>query len=210
MFEYWVTRLVTCVVFCTMYGATRALISIKLGDKGGDAKNRLSLNPVVHIDTVGFIFMLFFNMGFIKPMRNQSINFKRRKKSIILISTLPLLIMLVISTGLFLLYTQNVGVSYAQNGAMTFVYKFRVIPSFVTYFIVFLMRISICTLIFNLIPIYPLECEKVINYFVKPNFQMLMSQYDKVLQMGLVLLMITGIIPWIVDNIASLYMGLFI
>ncbi len=210
MVEYWVTRIVACIVFCTMYGAIRALISIKLGDKGSEAKKRLSLNPIVHIDTIGFIFMVFFNMGFIKPMRNQSINFKKRKKSIILVATLPLLMMLVISTSMFLLYTSHVSYSAATNGSVTFLLGYRVIPEFITYFVVFFMRISVGTLIYNLIPVYPLECEKVINYFVKPNVQMTMSQYDKVLQMVLILLTVSGVLPWIVSNAAGIYVWLLV
>ncbi len=210
MVEYWLTRIVACVVFCTMYGVIRALISIKLGDKGGDAKKRLSLNPVLHIDTVGFIFMLFFNMGFIKPMRNQSINFKKRKKSIILVSTLPLIIMVIISTSFFVIYTHNISYTSATNGSVSFLLGNRVIPEFITYFVVFFMRISIGTLIYNLIPVYPLECEKVINYFVKPNLQMVMSQNDKVLQMVLILFTISGVLPWIVGNISIFYVSFFV
>ncbi len=210
MIERWLTQLVTCLVFTTMYGATRALISIKLGDKGGDAKTRLSLNPFVHIDTVGFIFMFFFSMGFIKPMRNQSINFKKRKQSIILIATLPLLILVVLSTILFLLFQSNLSVSEANNGEITFLIGFRIIPNFIVLFVSNFFKLSIGTFVYNFIPVYPLECEKVLTYYVRPNVQMVLSQYDKVFQMGLILLTITKIIPWIVTNIMLVYLGLLI
>ncbi len=205
MLDYWVTLFVTCVVFSTMYGATRALISTKLGDKGSVTKSRLSLNPIVHIDTVGFIFMMVYGMGFIKPMRNQSIYFKNKKKAVILVSTLPLLIMLIISTCFYVLFMFSVSKSTLTNGEMVLMINYRVVPVFVTRFIVLFLKITISTLIYNFIPVYPLEGEKILNYFVSPNLRMAMSQHDKVLQMGLVLLTITKFIPWIVEIIATYY-----
>ncbi len=193
-----------------MYGAIRALISIKLGDKGGVAKSRLSLNPIVHIDTVGFIFMLFYNVGFIKPMRNQSIYFKNKKKSMILVATLPLLIMVLISTSFFVLFTHSISTSYLASGKIVYMINYRVIPDYIAMFVVFFMKISIGTLIYNIIPVYPLEGEKIVNYFAAPNVRMTLSQYDKVLQMGLVLLTITKVIPWVVDIISNYYISFVI
>ncbi len=204
MLEFWAARIVACIVFCTMYGMIRALVSIKLGDKGVVTKSRLSLNPKLHIDSAGFIFMLFFNMGFIKPMRNQSINFKKRKKSIILVTTLPLLIMLVISTSIFVLFTHNVSVSSTSKG-IEFLIRHRTVPDFITFFVVYFLKISIGTLIYNLLPVYPLECEKLLHYYLSPNLRMAWSQYDKVLQMGLILLTIVGFLPWIAEVVSNYY-----
>ncbi len=204
----WIVQFVACVVFCTMYGAIRALVSIKLGDKGGVAKSRLSLNPIVHIDSVGFIFMFFYGMGFIKPMRNQSIYFKNKKKAVILVSTLPLLIMLLISTCFFVLFMCNVSISTLASGRMVYVYNNHVLPNFAPLFVFLFMKLSIGTLIYNLIPVYPLEGERIVNYFVSPNVRMAMSQQDKVLQMGLVLLTITKVIPWIIEILSRYYIGL--
>ncbi len=203
----WIVQIAACIVFCTMYGAIRALVSIKLGDKGGVAKSRLSLNPMVHIDTVGFIFMVIYNMGFIKPMRNQSIYFKNKKKSVILVSTLPLLIMLIISTSFFVMFTKNVSTAVLDSGKFVFLYNNYVVPDYVTLFIASFIKISICTSIYNLIPIYPLECEKILNYFVSPNTRLTLSQYDKVLQMGLVLLTITKFLPAFVEIITYYYIS---
>ncbi len=202
--------IVVCIIYISLYGYLRAYISSKLGDKGDQVKLRLTLKPSVHIDSVGLLFMLFYSMGFIKPMVNQSINFKNRKKSTVLISILPTLILFLVSTVVMWFYFYIVDTMQMPNGAYILVYKEDIMPAYTANFIIQFLRLSMGTLIFNLIPIYPLEGEKIMNYFVSPNVRFWGLKYDKSLQMVLVLLTVVGIVPSIIETIVIKYIIMFL
>ncbi len=202
--------IVVCIIYISLYGYLRAYISFKLGDKSDQVKSRLTLNPSVHIDSVGLLFMLFYNVGFIKPMVNQTINFKNRKKSTIIIAILPTLILFLVSTFAMWLYFYIVDTMQMPNGAYILVYNEDILPTYTANTIIQFLRLSMGTLLFNLIPIYPLEGEKIWNYFVSPNLRFWGLKYDKTLQMVLVLFTVLGIIPSLVETMVIKYIIMFL
>ena len=64
----------------TAKGWVQAKLAIKLGDNTPKAYGRDTFNPIYHIDIVGFIFMLLFKFGWIKPMQIDRRNFKNYYK----------------------------------------------------------------------------------------------------------------------------------
>ncbi len=56
------------------------------GDNTAKESGRLSLNPLKHIDMIGFLFLLIFKFGWAKPVPINSANFKNRKRDTILVS----------------------------------------------------------------------------------------------------------------------------
>lgn len=207
--NYILINIVICIVYTTLYGYIRAFISIKLGDKGDDAKYRLSLRPSLHIDTVGILFMILYNVGFIKPMRNRAINFKNRKGSTIIISTLPVIILFAFSSILMFTYFNIVDIVKFPNDTFVVGYNDKLISPVGVLIVIKLVRLSLGVLIYNIIPIYPLECEKIFNYVASPNLRVFWSTYDKALQMGLVLLTVIGVIPRIINVISNYYISIF-
>lgn len=57
-----------------------------LGDNTAKNAGRLSLNPIKHIDPVGFVCMLVFRFGWAKPVPINPLNFRNRKRDTILVS----------------------------------------------------------------------------------------------------------------------------
>lgn len=207
---YILVILFVCIIYITSYGFLRAAISIKLGDKGNDAKYRLSVNPLVHIDFIGFLLMIFYGVGFIKPMRNQTINFKNRKGSIVLIATLPTLILFGISNICMWCFLDITNLAIINNQVYIFYFFGNQVPSFIACMVFEFVRISLNVLIFNLIPIFPLDYERIFNYYVSPNLRIFWSSYDKVFQMGLILLTVFGILPFIINYISNYYISIFL
>lgn len=64
----------------TAKGWIQAKVAIKLGDNSPKAYGRDTFNPLHHIDIIGFIFMLIFRFGWIKPMQIDRRNFKNYYK----------------------------------------------------------------------------------------------------------------------------------
>ena len=58
----------------------------RLGDPTAKNAGRLTLNPIKHIDPVGFLFMLIFRFGWAKAVPINPGYFKNRKRDTILVS----------------------------------------------------------------------------------------------------------------------------
>lgn len=61
-------------------------VSYKMGDPTPKRDGRLTLNPLKHLDLMGTLCLLFFHMGWAKPVRINVACYKNRKKGIILVS----------------------------------------------------------------------------------------------------------------------------
>ncbi|ABK62413.1 site-2 protease family protein [Clostridium novyi] len=64
----------------TFHEYAHALVAYKLGDDTPKHQGRLSLNPLVHIDIIGFLMLLFLNFGWAKPVETNPRAFKNYYK----------------------------------------------------------------------------------------------------------------------------------
>ena len=70
----------------TVQGYAKAFVADKLGDKTPRFQGRLTLNPIAHIDIVGFIMILLFRFGWTKPLETNPRAYKRGYKDAIKVS----------------------------------------------------------------------------------------------------------------------------
>ena len=61
-------------------------VSYKLGDPTAKNAGRLTLNPLKHLDPIGTLCMLFFHVGWAKPVPINPTYYRNRKKGIIYVS----------------------------------------------------------------------------------------------------------------------------
>lgn len=64
----------------TFHEYAHALVAYKLGDDTPKYQGRLSFNPLVHIDIIGFLMLLFLNFGWAKPVETNPRAFKNYYK----------------------------------------------------------------------------------------------------------------------------------
>jgi Zn-dependent protease len=69
----------------TVHECCHALCAWKLGDSTAKDQGRITLNPIKHIDLIGFIFILFAGFGWAKPVQfnPQYLRHPRRDKALI-------------------------------------------------------------------------------------------------------------------------------
>jgi Zn-dependent protease len=53
----------------TIHEYCHALCALKLGDSTARDQGRITLNPLKHIDLVGFLFIIFAGFGWAKPVQ---------------------------------------------------------------------------------------------------------------------------------------------
>ena len=64
----------------TFHEYAHALVADKLGDKTPRFQGRLTLNPIAHIDPIGFIAVLIFSFGWAKPVQTNPSAYKNYHK----------------------------------------------------------------------------------------------------------------------------------
>ncbi len=187
MLEFYVTRIIVSVIIMTAYGCLRALVSRWLGDKSGEVKRRISADPREQIDPVGLLMMVVVGVGFIKPMSNSVMYFQNRKRDLTLIAILPGFILTIIS---IIIYYISFLVGFGFN------------------YTIQLVILSSMFWVYNLIPIYPLDGEKLITAFGSPNVKMKMSQYSNILTMALILLTFMGLVSGVISYVSGFILSI--
>ena len=63
-----------------------AYTAAKLGDPTAEKQGRLTLNPIAHLDPIGFLLLIFAGFGWAKPVPVNPFAFKHPKRDDILVS----------------------------------------------------------------------------------------------------------------------------
>ena len=166
-------------------------VSEKLGDPTPRMSGRLSLNPLKHLDFWGTICLLFFHVGWAKPVPVNPGYYKNRKKGTILVSLAGPISNFIIAFICLFLKGAVEKILFVQDGVWYVI----------TMLLEYSARINVSFAIFNLIPIPPLDGSKILRELsisVK-IFYAKMTDYWKWI---LLILIITGILsrPILVAN----------
>ena len=118
-----------------------------LGDKTAKKQGRFSLNPLKHIDPIGFISMFFVGFGWAKPVMINPYNFKNDKDGIALTAVAgPLANFLIAIIGLLFF-------------KLTYIFQ---IHGLITTFLIVSIHINFMLAAFNILPLPILDGFKVI------------------------------------------------
>ncbi len=144
----------------TFHEFMHAYVADKLGDPTPRSQGRLTINPLVHIDWIGFLVLLVAGFGWAKPVHTNPNNYKNYKKGRILVSLAgPLANLALAFVGLCILY---------------FGYSFLINSEFWYYLLLEFIWINVILFAFNLIPVPPLDGFTLVEMWIKP------SQYQKI------------------------------
>ena len=153
LFFIWLLAIVYGI---TIHEFSHILAARLQGDDTGERLGRLTLNPLAHLDTVGFLMLLFVGFGWGKPAPYNPYNLKFQKWGEALVA-LAGPVSNLISIVIFGLLG-NLLASYLGPGNL------------LLQFLGFLLLINIVLLVFNLIPIPPLDGSKLLFAILPQRF----------------------------------------
>jgi len=111
----------------TFHEYAHALMADRLGDRTPRFQGRLTLNPISHIDPIGFLLIILVGFGWAKPVQTNPSSYKRYYKDDLKVSIagpIANIIIAVISTILLIILLQILTVTHASfNSVIDIIYK---------------------------------------------------------------------------------------
>ena len=182
-----------------------AFAADRLGDTTPRAQGRLTLDPRSHIDPFGIILLIFAHIGWGKPVQINPRNFNSNKSTeaceaiVSIAGPLSNFILALIFTVIY--YVLNIfaiGFLYTSIG--------QIIGTMVFYTIV----VNIGLGVFNLIPIPPLDGEKIFRLVLPYKAKQFLDNNMQIIYMIFMILWITGVLSQLVSPVINLvYTGIF-
>lgn len=159
------------ILFCLIFSLTfheygHGFMAKRFGDTTAEQQGRLTLNPIPHIDPVGLLMVIFVGFGFAKPVPTDPRNYRSRWGVFFVAAAGPMMNLLIAFSAINL---------YGLGLYMEW-------PLFETQvantFFLFLANINLLLMIFNLIPIGPLDGHYLLPYFLPRKAAQLYIYYN--------------------------------
>jgi len=181
-FVVWVIAVVYAI---TVHEFSHVLAAYLLGDKTGQDMGRLTLNPLAHIDWLGLAMLMFVGFGWGRPAPYNPYNLRFPKWGPVIVSLAgPAANLITVIFGILIL--RWLGNSTLGNDSST-----MLLPLLLS-----LVMISLTLMLFNLIPIPPLDGARLL-FTILParfnDFKVQLAQNGPYVLLGLVIL--DSIIP---------------
>ncbi len=169
------------------------------GDNTAELSGRLSFSPSKHFDIMGIMMFLLLGFGWAKPVPIDPRNFKNHKKGMITTSIAGVcanFVSALIAGILFSLLVIILNSATITDGSIGYMIIFLIAQ-----FLIVSIIINIALIVFNLLPIYPLDGFRVVATLTKPNnrFVKFMRQYGLYVLLGLLMFgwLFGNISPWL-------------
>ena len=187
------------IIALSFHEFAHAWVSDKLGDPTPRRQGRVTINPLAHIDWIGFLALLLVGFGWGKPVQIDPNYYKNRRRDEFLVAiagvTMNLILAVILSIPV------KAMIRNFNSGTSDLVYNIYLI-------IFYAVTINIVLMIFNLIPCPPLDGWNIITQIFKLDRY---SWWYKVYQYGtwiLLALIVTNVTDHIITPLVSMIINL--
>lgn len=189
------------LIALTVHEFAHGFVSQKQGDPTPRYEGRLTLNPLAHLDVMGTILMILTGFGWAKPVGVNPMYYKDRKKGMALTAIAgPVANFILAFIGVIMGVLFNIlGIKLAWSASVINILNWI--------FYVFAYR-NLCFMVFNLIPVPPLDGSKVLGMFIPNGTYYKILQYERYAIILIMLLSLSGAFDRIIGGGVSMFMSL--
>lgn len=144
------------IIGLSFHEFAHAWVSDRLGDPLPRMQGRVTVNPAAHIDIIGFIALIFVGFGWGKPVEIDPRNYKHPRRDEFLVAFAGVIMNFMIAFVFTLILKAYIAASGYPMGMND-------IHGIIFYIIFYVIDINLVLMIFNLIPIPPLDGFNIIT-----------------------------------------------
>ncbi len=175
-----------------------ARVADYLGDHTPYYQGRLTLNPLAHIDWLGFLMLLLVKFGWARPVQVNPLNFKgvdmRRGMMLVSLAGPGMNFLLAIATAVVMKVVYSLPQTESTYIALTLLHP--------------LLLYNVVLGIFNLIPVPPLDGSKILAGILPDSQGVLLDNLERYGPIILLVLVFSGLIGTILWPILNLVLGI--
>ena len=176
---------IALIVSLTFHEYAHAAVAKLFGDRTAELAGRLTLNPLAHVDPMGLLMVMLVGFGYARPVPVDPRNLRSPRADLWVAAAGPivnLLLAVVVWNGFLALRGAGVGFVFLP-GPETFV--------------ALLVRVNLLLMLFNLIPLGPLDGHYILPHVLPAAaarwYRYYNHRYGAYALLGLILLSIVGV-----------------
>lgn len=194
----------------SLHESAHGYVAWKCGDNTAYNLGRLTLNPLKHLDPVGFICLLVFGYGWANPVPINTRYFKNPKRGMALSALAGPVANLLLGT----LCAVVAGVLW---GCYSYTVYFTTVPAYWTLVLglleealYFSAMINFVYMTFNMIPVPPFDGSRVLLAFLPTNVYFKIMRYERQIMFGMLIALLAlsylGFSPfsWVATKLTNL------
>ena len=185
------------LIALSVHEAAHGYVSNKLGDPTAKSLGRITINPIKHLDPIGFICMVLFGIGWANPVPINTRYFKKPRRDMALsaaagpISNLLLAVMFALLLKAFLLVPYQI---LSNIGVFT---------QIILTFLMQAISLNVSFAVFNLIPVPPFDGSRILYVFLPPKYYFGIMKYERYICLGFMLLLFLGVFDPILNFLST-------
>lgn len=187
------------VVFCCspIHELSHALVADKCGDDTARLKGRLTINPLAHIDFIGMMMIIFFGVGYAKPVPVNPARLKHPRRDMALIALAgPVSNIIMGFVSAFI----ACAVSGLGGDSM--------IANVIAQFFLYAATVNSTLAVFNLIPVPPLDGSRILTSVLPDKIYFKLMKYERYIMLGLMFILFTGALNGIIGALSDFMLNI--
>ena len=184
---FYVVRAAAALLCITLHEMSHAAAALALGDHTAQERQRISFNPIHHIDPLGLLLMITVGFGWAKPVPVDMGHFRNPRQGMALTA-------LAGPVSNFLLALVTLGGASALYHLVNVSGTALEVANWVFTFLLYTTVLSVGLGLFNLIPIPPLDGSKVLFSVLPERSYRTLLHYERYVSIALFGLVFFGVL----------------